>query len=209
MKLGPDKPLEVEIISREIVYQGWCACEAITFRAPLFDGSSGPVARRDIMKMRHKGQVVAILPYDPVLDVLVLNEEFRIGAYEAGVFPWLLEVSAGYIDGDEAPEVAAARELFEETGLLPQRLVKLGQNMPTAGSNNELVFLYAAMVDATKRTLLNGQAQEQEFIRTHVVPVHEAFAMLDAGELVNAQIQILLHWLARHHEGLRKEWLAS
>ena len=47
---------------------------------------------------------------DPVLDTVVLIEQFRPGAYAAGLEPWLLECVAGIIeDGDVANDPSVER----------------------------------------------------------------------------------------------------
>ena len=45
-----------------------------------------------------RGHAAAVLPYDPERDAVVLIEQFRPGAYAAGVDPWLIEVVAGIIE---------------------------------------------------------------------------------------------------------------
>ncbi len=52
---------------------------------------------------------------------LILVEQYRFGIHEA-----LLELPAGFIDGDEEPLVAAKRELYEETGYLSDEWSYLG-----------------------------------------------------------------------------------
>ncbi|MCR4604720.1 MAG: NUDIX hydrolase [Eubacterium sp.] len=55
--------------------------------------------------------VVMILK-DASGEKILLNKEFRLATGE-----WVYNFTAGLIDGDEKPEEAAKRELFEETGL--------------------------------------------------------------------------------------------
>src|SRR3546814_18574745 len=47
-----------------------------------------------------RGHAAAVLLYDPARDAVVLIEQFRPGAYAAGVNPWLVEVVAGIIEAD-------------------------------------------------------------------------------------------------------------
>ena len=52
---------------------------------------------------------------------LILVEQYRFGIQEA-----LLELPAGFIDGNEEPLTAAKRELYEETGYLSEDWTHLG-----------------------------------------------------------------------------------
>ncbi|WP_143242347.1 NUDIX hydrolase [Bifidobacterium bohemicum] len=69
------------------------------------------VIRRQVV--RHAGSVV-MLSHDTVHDLYLIEREYRVGS---GGFVYGLP--AGLIDGDENIEVAALRELREETGIEP------------------------------------------------------------------------------------------
>lgn len=81
-------------------------------------------------------------------NVFIVNDEFRAGCMrnELG-FP------AGMIDDGESPEEAAMRELLEETGYKPYRLVNLGQAYSSSGFTDELLHYFYAEV--------KGEPQEQ------------------------------------------------
>jgi 8-oxo-dGTP pyrophosphatase MutT (NUDIX family) len=57
------------------------------------------------------GKAVAALVYDTARQVYVLTRQFRIGPEKE-----ILEIAAGMIDKDEAPETAVRREIHEELG---------------------------------------------------------------------------------------------
>ena len=79
-------------------------------------GRSGAVVHRPII--RHPGAVVLIA--ETPLGELILIRNYRFAVNE-----WLVEVPAGTIEGDEAPERAAERELEEETGYCSSNLILL------------------------------------------------------------------------------------
>lgn len=68
------------------------------------------------------------------------DEAYEIDAEDARIY----ECPAGMIDGDEAPEDAAVRELREETGLVAgkDRLVRVGGHFPSIGGSSEVVHLF-------------------------------------------------------------------
>jgi len=210
MKLGPDVkdggPL-ADITARETIHKEWGLYERVHFRSRDFQGEWSPPTNRDILKPGPAGKVVAILPYDPVQDVLVMNEEFRIGAQESGIFPYMLEISAGYMELGENPTQAAFRELKEEVGLTPKRLEPVYTFMPSAGMTTETVQSFIGEIDSTLAHTHGGMANEAEYIRTHIVPVKEAFAMMEANQIPNAIALLMLNWFARHHDDLRQRWL--
>jgi ADP-ribose pyrophosphatase len=87
--------------------------------------------------VRHPGSVVLV----PVADdgSLVLVRQYR---HAVGRLVW--ELPAGTLKPGEVPEVAAARECQEETGLIPARLDYLGVYYPTPGYCDEVMHFYRA-----------------------------------------------------------------
>jgi ADP-ribose pyrophosphatase len=63
------------------------------------------------LQNREANAVVMILT-DESGERILINREFRMAMAQ-----WIYNFPAGLIDGDETPEEAAKRELFEETGL--------------------------------------------------------------------------------------------
>jgi 8-oxo-dGTP pyrophosphatase MutT (NUDIX family) len=71
-------------------------------------------------------------------NVLLVNQ------YREAVGQELLEIVAGGIDGDEEVETAVKREMQEETGYLPRKLVRLGGYYLAPGYSTEFMHLYLA-----------------------------------------------------------------
>ncbi len=80
----------------------------------------------------------AVVPVLPGGDVLLVRQ-FRYPMQE-----YLLELPAGKIDGDELPEVTAARELAEEVGYAAGRLTKIAECYTTPGFCDEKLHVYLA-----------------------------------------------------------------
>ena len=109
---------DVEIVDRELCYQGFFRLERVRLRHSLHRGGMSPVLVRETLE---KGDVVAVLPYDPVADAVVMIEQFRVGAIGAPRGAWLLEIVAGLMEPGEQPDDVARREATEEAGLALRR----------------------------------------------------------------------------------------
>ena len=77
------------------------------------------------------------------------------------------------------------------------------------GAMTESMFVFLGRVDARNAGGTHGLKAEGEDIRVLVVDVEEAFAMLDAGRIINATAIIPLQWFRAHHEELRARWLGG
>jgi ADP-ribose pyrophosphatase len=68
---------DCQIIEREVCYQGFYRLERLRLRHRLFAGGMSPAIVREVIE---KGDVAAVLLYDPTRDEVVMIEQFRIGA---------------------------------------------------------------------------------------------------------------------------------
>jgi len=129
---------------------------------------------RDIM--RHPGAAVIL----PLIDDhhVCLIKNFRIAVEQT-----LLELPAGTLEPNEAPDVTAGRELEEETGYRADRIELLSTYYPSPGVMDEKMFMYLA----TGLTMHAPAREEGEEIENHVVTLEEAKAMIQDGRIADGK----------------------
>jgi ADP-ribose pyrophosphatase len=149
---------------------------------------------------------VAVIPYDPVQDAVVLIEQFRVGALKDKADPWLLEIVAGAVEPGESPPQVAHRETMEEAGCLINHLIRINEFYTTPGVSTEKITLYCGIVDTTEVGGFHGLAEEDEDIRVEVVSFDSAWAMLENGLIDSAIPIVALQWLAMNRERLQQEF---
>ena len=210
MAVPPPLPAhpDVTIESAERVWSGRFPLDVVRFRHRRFDGTmSGPRT----WELWRRGRAAAVLPYDPVRDVVVLIEQFRFPALAAGIEPVMVELPAGLCDGGEPPEATAHRELDEEMGLVADRLEHITDVLLTPGGADEYCRMFVGRVaapdaDADGVAGTAGVAAEHEDIRLRVWPAAEAEAAALSGRFANSVTVIGLLWLALRRAELRRSW---
>jgi ADP-ribose pyrophosphatase len=201
---SPPAHPDVEIIEATKAFERFLRIDVFRLRHRLFSGAWSAVRTYDVLR---RGAAVAVVPYDPVRDSVVLVEQLRPPALLADASPWQVEVPAGLVDAGETPEAVAGREMREETGLaLVGDPIPIQRYLPSPGASDESVFLFCARVDASLAGGIHGVPEEGEDIRTIVKTVAEIEAMLDAGAIENGHTLVALYWLLRHRPRLRRLW---
>jgi ADP-ribose pyrophosphatase len=196
----------VEILDRTIAFDGHFQMVRYRLRHWQFAGGFGPELVREVFV---RGHAVAVLPYDPVRDEVVLVEQFRAGALETSCDPWLLETVAGIVEAGESPDEVARREAFEEAGLEILDLAAVCSCFMSPGASSEIVHVFVGRVDAAGAGGIFGLPDEGEDIKVHVLPFAKVQAWLDEGSLRVAHTLLAIQWLARHREALRARWRAA
>ena len=187
---------DVTIESREFLFRGFIQVEKVSFRHRLFNQPDySPVIQRELI---HRPEAAGVLLYNDQQQRFALIEQFRVGALNDSESAWQLEVIAGVLDGDEAPEDCIRRESLEESGCEVQQLQHLFSFYPSAGACSEFFHLYAAEVELPKIGGIFGMPDEGENIQLHLFDYSELDTLLKNGRLRNAPVIMALQWLAQH-----------
>ncbi len=123
-------------ISSERVFEG----RLLKIDVVSVELDDGTRASREIV--RHPGAAVIVCRKPDGRFVFV--RQYRLAARCA-----LLEAVAGTLEPGEDPAVCAHREVEEETGYRPTRLVPLGEAYPAPGYTEELLHFFFAEIPAT------------------------------------------------------------
>lgn len=169
-----------------------------------FDGDhQGPLPREVLVGI----DAAIVLPYDPVRGRVVLVEQMRMGPLERGdPNPWMLEPVAGMIDAFETPEQAALRETQEEAGL-DVTLRHVTSFYPSPGNATDYFYCYIGLCDLPDvNRYAGGLESEQEDLRLHVLPLDDALALVQSGEIAAGPCVTLIYWLALNRDALRLEF---
>lgn len=166
----------MEIINRETAYDGHYKLRVLT----LQDG--GKQLKRERFE---PGTAVGALVWDTKQERYLLTRQYRIGA-EAE----MVEIAAGMVDGDEAPEAAIRREIQEELGYDVDHLEKIARIYPSPGANAEVITIFFAEV-SNKSGKGGGLEDEDEKIEP-VVFTHE---QLIAEQFEDAKTLIAAQWV--------------
>jgi 8-oxo-dGTP pyrophosphatase MutT (NUDIX family) len=151
--------------------------------------------------VHHPGAVVAV-PVEPDREHVLLVSQYRAAADRE-----LLEVVAGKRDVEgEAPETTASREMHEEIGRRPGRLVKLCEFFNSPGFSDEYTHLYAAL-DVEKLDAPAAVNAEERAMTVERVHVDEVDDLVAEGRIVDAKsiVGLLLtrRYLGGEFDGFR------
>jgi ADP-ribose pyrophosphatase len=102
------------------------------------DGVVLPSGKETVREVVEHDGAVAIVAVDEK-DHLLLVRQFRHAANKE-----LLEIPAGGVDRGETPEETATREMQEETGYAPGKLLRLGGFYSAPGYASEYLYLFMA-----------------------------------------------------------------
>lgn len=197
---------QIAEIRGETGFTGFLKLSRYHLRHSLYAGGLSP----EITRERLEGlRAVAVLPYDPDQDRVVLIEQFRIGALEQGRGAWLLEIVGGMWDPDQTAEQVAHREAQEEADCLVSELLPIGDIWISPGTSTERVRIYCGRTQAVTPGGIHGLAQEGEDIRVEVVSLRDALKALETGDISAATAVIALQWLALHREEVRRRWVRA
>ncbi len=194
---------DYEVVSREVPFEGFFRMARYQIRFRLFNGGWSNIVTREIMERK---SAAGVLPYDPVLDQVILIEQFRPGALANPPSPWLIETVAGVFEPNDKPADIAVREANEEAGCEILDLYPICEYFVSPGGSNEYFHLYCGRIDATNAGGVFGLAEENEDIRAVILPADEAFVWLQEGKIKTSPAIISLQWLLLNREWLRQLW---
>lgn len=140
--------------------------------------------------IRHPGAVVIVAVDDAGRVPLV--RQYRVAADRE-----LLELPAGKREAGEPAEETAARELVEEVGLEPGRLVELARFFNSPGFCDEYTHVFLALDCRGVDAEFEGKAEEK-FMTVEWIDLAEADAMVGRGDVADAKTIIGL-LRARQH----------
>ncbi|HEX2755821.1 MAG TPA: NUDIX hydrolase [Candidatus Limnocylindrales bacterium] len=191
MSIGPtDAELIERVVATRVLHRG----RYLEFRVDTIERADGTRSERDIAG--HPG-AVAIVALDSD-DRVLLVRQWRTPAEQV-----LLEIPAGTLDIDQAtgaaedPDLAARRELEEETGYRAGRWERLTSFWSAPGFTSELMHLYLATELVAAHPDERLGPDEDEHLRLERRPLVDALAAVDRGEIADAKSIVGLLWLAR------------
>lgn len=150
--------------------------------------------QHQIRETYDRGDGAAVLLCDRADGSVILIRQFRYPAFYRGENPYLIEVCAGKLDGDE-PEICARKEAEEETGYRAGELIKAFDCYASPGSVTERLTLYVGYVDGPAGAG-GGLHHEGEDIEVLRLPFAEALRMVETGEIADAKTILLLQYAA-------------
>ncbi len=172
-----------ELLKSETLLKG----RAFAIRRDLMKTPDGRETKLDIIE--HGGSVV-LVPLDSDGNLLFVRQ------YRHAAGADLLELPAGTLEADEAPEVCAAREMREETGFAAGKLQRIGEFYLAPGYSTEFMVVFLA-TDLKHDPL---EADADEFLTLEKIPVKQALEMAEKGGIPDAKSLAAL-LLARKYLG--------
>ncbi len=152
----------------------------------MFDGRAVKLRVERIVKENGHRTTREIVEHDPAVAIVAVDAEdnvLLVEQYREAVKQELLEIPAGGIDPGEDPETAARREMQEETGFQPQKLVKLCGFYAAPGYCTEFMHIYLAKELTPSRLT----AEDTDEIKLVKIPLRDVQELLKSGKLIDAK----------------------
>ncbi len=151
--------------------------------------------QHQIRETYDRGDGAAVLLCDRADRSVILIRQFRYPAFYRGENPYLIEVCAGKLEGDDA-ETCARKEALEEAGYRLTRLELAYDCFMSPGSVTERLTLFVGIVEGLIGAG-GGLINEGEDIEVIKLPFATALRMIETGEIADAKTILLLQFAER------------
>lgn len=158
-----------ETISSQKVFDG----KVISVQVDTVSLRDGTTRNREIVKYPGAAAIIALVD-----GKMVMVEQYR-----KALEKFQLEIPAGKLEDSEKPEIAAIRELQEETGYIAQKLTLLEKFYTSPGFTNASLYVY--FTDEVKMGEMN--LDDDEDINVKLVTLDEAEAYISSGFISDAK----------------------
>lgn len=195
MTTDDDRP-GVLILAEEVLADDWARLTRYTIEVERRDG----VREKQLRQVYDRGNGAAILPIDRQRGTVLLVRQFRMPVKvnprpNRDADGMLIEACAGLLDAND-PETAIRKEAEEELGYRLGAIRQVFDAFMSPGSVSERLMLFVADYAPDDRISDGGgEASEGEMIDVLEVPLADALAMIDSGEIADAKTIILLQYL--------------
>lgn len=182
----------VRIIETTVLSDNWYVLKKVTFDFQRRNGTW----QRQSRETYDRGNGATILLHNPATGNVVLTRQFRMPVFVNGHDGMLIEAAAGLLD-NAAPEERIRAEAEEETGFRVRKLHKVFEAYMSPGSVTEKLHFYVGEYDADERVSDGGGIEaEGEDIEVIEMPLREALAAIERGEIVDGKTIMLLQYAA-------------
>ena len=123
--------------------------------------------------------------------VLAIDNEgmvFMVRQYRFGANTQTLEIPAGKLEKGEDPYDAGMRELREETGYKTDKLISLGECLPTPAYCSEKIYLFLA----TNLEYCGQDLDDDEFLSVEKYPLDTLYKMVLNNEIKDSKTIIAI-----------------
>lgn len=174
------KQFEEKTIKKDVKFTG----NLISLQVDEVELPDGNTSTREVVK--HPGAVAVIAITEA--DKLVMVKQYRKPLERT-----LVEIPAGKIESNEAPEITAIRELEEETGYTTEHLTYVTSFYTSPGFADEIIHLYFTDELIVLEEKVAGD--EDEFIEIVELTIEEAEQYVKEKKIYDAKTAYALMYV--------------
>ena len=127
-----------------------------------------------------------------IIPITKNNEVVFVRQFRHGISSETLEIPGGMIDNHEVPDVAAKRELFEETGYACGKIKELGNISPNPALFNNRVFTFLGKSAFLKESNIDNQGEINEVV---LINLKEVPKLIKTSVIDHALVIVAFHLL--------------
>lgn len=182
---------KIKNIEKKLLSDNWYTLNKYSFD---YQKPSGEWERQE-REAYDRGNGSTILLYNHNKGSVILTRQFRLPTFVNGnADGMLIETCAGLLDADNA-EDCIKKEAEEETGYRVDKVKKIFEAYMSPGSVTEKIYFFVAEYsDAMKVSSGGGLEHEQENIEVLELDFHDAYAMINSGEIIDGKTIMLLQY---------------
>ncbi len=175
--------MKFKILRESLVFDQFFKIKKARIQHDLFDGSQIEVERLCF----ERGDSVAVVIYEKDTDSFLFTHQFRYPTVKEST-GWILEITAGSIEGEDSPESTARREVLEELGYKLDKLEFMSSFFVSPGGTSERIFNYYAEVNSRDKVSSGGGLlSENENIQLVKLSREKVIDMLAKNEFRDAK----------------------